>query len=102
MQSVAKAGRRPAAILFADMDASTPLSKRLPTATYFTFGRRLMPAADRCVIDAGGLIGRHAGDGVVPLGGDGSVVMVAYCRVTAEEARPRRSPLPFTAWRRPP
>jgi class 3 adenylate cyclase len=56
MQSVAKAGRRPAAILFADLDASTPLSKRLPTATYFTFGRRLMRA---------GLIGRHAGDGVV-------------------------------------
>jgi len=65
MQSVAKAGRRPAAILFADLDASTPLSKRLPTATYFTFGRRLIRAADTCVIDAGGLIGRHVGDGVV-------------------------------------
>jgi len=65
MQSVAKAGRRPAAILFADLEASSPLARRLSTASYFTFGRRLARAADQCVIDAGGLVGRHAGDGVV-------------------------------------
>ncbi len=28
-------------------------------------GRRLVRAADDCVIDAGGLVGRHVGDGVV-------------------------------------
>ena len=65
MQSVARAGRRPAAILFADLDSSTPLAKRLPTASHFAFCRRLVHAADECVINAGGLIGRHAGDGVV-------------------------------------
>ena len=65
MQSVAKAGRRPAAILFADLDGSSPLARRLSTATYFALGRRLVRAADRCVIDAGGLVGRHVGDGVV-------------------------------------
>jgi class 3 adenylate cyclase len=65
MQSVAKAGRRPGAILFADLEASSPLGRRLPTAGYFNLGRRLVRAADRCVIDAGGLVGRHAGDGVV-------------------------------------
>jgi hypothetical protein len=27
--------------------------------------RRLVRAADQCVIDAGGLVGRHGGDGVV-------------------------------------
>jgi class 3 adenylate cyclase len=65
MQRVTQAGRRPAAILFADMEGSSPLSRRLPTASYFRLGRRLARAADQCVIDAGGLVGRHVGDGVV-------------------------------------
>ena len=64
MQQLASAGRRPAAILFADLEASTPLAKRLPTASYFTLVRRLTRAFDQCVVDAGGLVGRHAGDGV--------------------------------------
>jgi class 3 adenylate cyclase len=64
MQRVAKAGRRPAAILFADLEGSSPLARRLSTASYFTLGRRLVRAADQCVIDAGGLIGRHVGDGI--------------------------------------
>jgi class 3 adenylate cyclase len=65
MQHVVKAARRPAAILFADLEASTPLARRLPTASYFMIGRRLARAADQCVIDAGGLVGRHVGDGVI-------------------------------------
>ncbi len=65
MQSVAKAGRRPAAILFADLESSSPLARRLSTASYFSLGRRMARAADQCVIDAGGLVGRHVGDGVV-------------------------------------
>lgn len=65
MQSVAKPGRRPAAILFADLEASSPLARRLSTASYFALGRRMARAADQCVIDAGGLTGRHVGDGVV-------------------------------------
>jgi class 3 adenylate cyclase len=36
----------------------------LPTAHYFAFARRLVRAADQCVIDAGGIVGRHVGDGV--------------------------------------
>lgn len=65
MQGVARAGRRPAAMLFADLEASSRLARRLPTAEYFALGRRLVRAADECVIEAGGLVGRHAGDGVV-------------------------------------
>ncbi len=65
MQSVAKAGRRPAAVLFADLEASSPLARRLSTASYFSLGRRIARAADQCVIDGGGLVGRHVGDGVV-------------------------------------
>lgn len=64
MGLVARAARRPAAILFADLEASSALSRRLSTAGYFKLGRRLVRAADQCVVDAGGLVGRHVGDGV--------------------------------------
>jgi class 3 adenylate cyclase len=65
MQNVAKAGRRPAAILFADLEGSSPLAKRLSTANYFSVGRRMARAADQCIVNAGGITGRHVGDGVV-------------------------------------
>lgn len=61
---VVQAGRRPAAILFADLEGSSPLARRLSTAGYFALGRRLVRAADQSVIDAGGIVGRHVGDGV--------------------------------------
>jgi class 3 adenylate cyclase len=65
MQTVADADRRSAAILMADLEASSPLARRLSTAQYFAFTRRLVRAADRCIIDSGGIVGRHAGDGVM-------------------------------------
>jgi class 3 adenylate cyclase len=65
MQQVAKPARRPTAILFADLEASSPLARRLSTARYFELGRRLTRVADQCVVDAGGLVGRHAGDGIL-------------------------------------
>ena len=63
-QLVARADRRPAAILFADLESSSPLARRLPTASYFALVRRLVRAADHCVVEAGGIVGRHVGDGV--------------------------------------
>jgi class 3 adenylate cyclase len=65
MQQVAKATRRPAAVLFADLESSSPLARRLSTHAYFSLGRRMARASDQCVIDSGGLVGRHVGDGVV-------------------------------------
>jgi class 3 adenylate cyclase len=65
MQAVEHADRRPAAILMADLEASSPLARRLSSASYFAFSRRLVRAADQCVVEAGGIVGRHAGDGVV-------------------------------------
>jgi class 3 adenylate cyclase len=65
MRVVERPDRRPAAILMADLEASSPLARRLSSAQYFAFGRRLLRTADRCIIDAGGIVGRHAGDGVV-------------------------------------
>jgi class 3 adenylate cyclase len=65
MRVVEHPDRRPAAILIADLEASSPLARHMSTGQYFAFGRRLVRAADDCIIDAGGIVGRHAGDGVV-------------------------------------
>src|SRR4029079_1545481 len=65
MRTVENADRRPAAILMADLDASSPLARRLSTARYCALVRGLIRAWDRCIVDAGGIVGRHAGDGIV-------------------------------------
>jgi class 3 adenylate cyclase len=65
MRVVERPDRRSAAILMADLEASSPLARRLSTAQFFTFSRRFVRAADRCIIDGGGIVGRHAGDGVI-------------------------------------
>ena len=65
MERFINAGRYPAAILFADLEGSSALSRTMSTAGYFALGRRLVRGADQCVVDAGGLVGRHVGDGVV-------------------------------------
>jgi class 3 adenylate cyclase len=65
MRIVEHPDRHPAAILMADLEASSPLARRLSTAQYFAFARRWVRATDQCVVDAGGIVGRHAGDGLV-------------------------------------
>ena len=66
--------RRPAAILFADLEASGDLSRRLSSAAYFVLIRSLTDLVDSEVASRGGLIGKHAGDGASALfvAGDGS------------------------------
>jgi len=64
MRVVESPDRHPAAILMADLEASSTLARRLSTAQYFAFVRRLVRAADGRIIDEGGIVGRHAGDGV--------------------------------------
>jgi len=64
-RSVARARRRPAAILFADLEGSSALARALSTSSYFAAGRRIVRTTDRCIVEAGGLVGRHVGDGVV-------------------------------------
>jgi class 3 adenylate cyclase len=65
--------RRPVAILFADLEGSTALSRRLSAAGYFALIRRLVRDIDSEVVEAGGIVGKHAGDGVTAffLAGDG-------------------------------
>jgi class 3 adenylate cyclase len=57
-------GRHQAAILFADLQDSGELSRRLPTARYFNFIRSLTTRFDRTVAEHCGIIGKHAGDGM--------------------------------------
>jgi class 3 adenylate cyclase len=56
--------RRPAAVLFADVEGSTDLSRRVSSAAYFDLIRRLTATVDAAILDADGVIGKHAGDGV--------------------------------------
>jgi len=64
MARLVEPGRRSAAILFADLQASGPLSRRLSSAAYFTLIRDLTTAMDAAIIDECGIVGKHAGDGV--------------------------------------
>jgi class 3 adenylate cyclase len=57
-------GRRSAAILFADIQDSGPLSRGLSSATYFALVRDLTSAVDGIVARYDGVVGKHAGDGM--------------------------------------
>lgn len=67
MLSLREPTRRSAAILFADMEASGDLSRRLSSRAYFDLIRGLTDLVDAAVISHGGLIGKHAGDGASAL-----------------------------------
>ncbi len=54
---------RQAAIMFCDLHRSGPLSRQLPSSTYFKLVRRLWTGIDAAVADEAGIIGKHAGDG---------------------------------------
>ena len=55
---------RPAAILFADLESSGALSRRLASAAYFRLLREMTTAIDAAVATECGITGKHAGDGV--------------------------------------
>lgn len=64
MARLTNPGRRSAAILFADVQSSGLLSRRLPSAVYFRLVRTTIAAIDQVVVSNQGIVGRHAGDGV--------------------------------------
>jgi len=63
MNRVSEPGRRPAGILFADLEASGALSRRLSSRGYFDLISGLTDLIDSSVIARHGIIGKHAGDG---------------------------------------
>jgi class 3 adenylate cyclase len=64
MARLADAGRREAAILFADIQSSGELSRHLSSSAYFRLVQALFTELDGVVIDAKGIVGKHAGDGL--------------------------------------
>ena len=80
--------RQQAAILFADLQDSSVLSRRLPSAAYFKLICAITTAADDVVARQRGIVGKHAGDGVTAFflaedAGSGS----AACKAAIEAAR---------------
>ena len=63
MDRVSEPGRRPAGILFADLEASGVLSRRLSSRAYFDLISGLTDLIDSCVVERDGIVGKHAGDG---------------------------------------
>ena len=63
MASLVEPRRRQGAVLFADLEASGPLSRQLPTIQYFKLVRELTMCLDAAVAQNEGIIGKHAGDG---------------------------------------
>ena len=53
MSMVARPDRRPTAILFADLEGSTPLSKRVSTAQHFAFGYPIVPDTSAALLESG-------------------------------------------------
>lgn len=65
VQAASVATRRPAAILFGDLEGSSTLAKTMSTSSYFNLVRRIVRATDQAIVDHSGIVGRHVGDGVV-------------------------------------
>ena len=64
MAELTEPAPRPAAILFADLESSAALSRRLASAAYFRLLREMTTAIDAAVATECGITGKHAGDGV--------------------------------------
>jgi class 3 adenylate cyclase len=67
MAALVQPGQRSLAVLFADLEGSGSLSRRLASPVYFRLVRDIRTALETAVADAGGIIGKHAGDGVTAL-----------------------------------
>src|SRR5262249_23708853 len=64
MAELVEPGRRVAAVLFADLQASGALSRRLSSAVYFRLVREPTTPLDMVLIRPPGVGGQHARDGV--------------------------------------
>jgi class 3 adenylate cyclase len=67
MNAVRLPARRAASILFADLEGSGELSRRLSSRGYFELVGNLTDLIDSQVIKQGGIVGKHAGDGASAL-----------------------------------
>lgn len=63
MEQVSEPGKRAAGILFADLEASGAISRRLSSRGYFDLIRAMTDLIDGSVVASDGIVGKHAGDG---------------------------------------
>lgn len=63
MSRLVDPGRHPVAVLFTDIQGSTDLARRLPSALYFEVLSALAARTDHIVGAHNGVIGKHVGDG---------------------------------------
>jgi class 3 adenylate cyclase len=63
MSRLVEPGRHPVAVLFTDIQESTDLARRLPSALYFEVLSTLAARTDQIVGSHNGIIGKHVGDG---------------------------------------
>jgi class 3 adenylate cyclase len=83
MARLTEPARRSAAILFVDVCSSGTLSRRLPTARYFSLIQAVMTAVDEVLGRHHGIVGKHVGDGATgfflsdDLGSDSSTARAA-------------------------
>ena len=64
MAELLEPARHETAILFADIQASSALARRLSTQRWFELIREFSTFADEMVVENTGIVGRHAGDGL--------------------------------------
>src|SRR5215208_48561 len=95
MAALVEPRTRPGAILFGDLEASGTLSRQLPSVAYFRLIRALRGELESEVGRRGGILGKHAGDGVTAfflseqLGSDAEAALetaLALARRTEETA----------------
>jgi len=67
MAALVQPGQRSLAVLFADLEGSGSLSRRLASPVYFRLVRDIRTALEAAVAQCGGIVGKHAGDGVTAL-----------------------------------
>lgn len=67
MAALVQPGQRSLAVLFADLEGSGSLSRRLASPVYFRLVRDIRTALEAAVAECGGIVGKHAGDGVTAL-----------------------------------
>jgi class 3 adenylate cyclase len=97
MARLIRPARRQAAILFADLQASGALARRLSSASYFSLMRGLTTAIDDVVIEHDGIVGKHAGDGVTAFFLEEDAGSVSAAAAAAVEAGRRIAQVTETA-----
>ena len=100
LATLTEPARHLAVVLTADIQDSAIIARRLSTAAYFDLVTRMISQSDREIVTRGGVIGRHAGDGMIAfflaehLGGSSGAARAAIevattLSTTVDEATPK-------------